>query len=181
VACNPHATSSISFPQCCLMTQRASHMPNPHATSSISFPQCCLTIQRAIHMPRRLFLPSMLLDDAACNPHAASSISSFNAAWRHGVQPTRLVVYFFLQCCLTMWCATHMPHRLFLPLMLLDDAACATHMLCCLFLSLHLVYFFLSMLFDDAACNPHAVWSTHFYFYSYILLDFIRSVLEYNL
>jgi len=53
-------------------------------------------------------------------------------------------------------------------------------MLCCLFLSLYLVYFFLSMLFDDAACNPHAVLFIYFYFYSYILLDFIRSSIIYN-
>ena len=53
---------------------------NPHAMSSISFPQCCLTTQRATHMPHRLFLPLMLLDNAMCNPHAVSSISSFNVA-----------------------------------------------------------------------------------------------------
>ena len=166
----------ISFPLCCLTMQCATHM-----LCCLSFPQCCLTRRHATHTPCRLFLflsvvwrcamqptrhviyffSSVLFDDAACNPHAASSISSLNAAWRHGVQPTCCVVYFFLQCCLMTWHTTHMP--------------------CCLFFSLYLVYFFFSMLFDDAACNPHAVLSIYFYFYSYILLDFIRSVLGYNL
>jgi len=193
-ACNPHATSSIYF-LCAVW--RCGVQPTRRVV--YLFPLCCLTTWHATHTPCHLFLflsvvwwrsvqptrhivyffSSVLFDDAVCNPHAALSISSLNAAWRRGnphaalsissfnvawqrgVQPTCHIVYFFLQCCLMTWRATHMP--------------------CCLFLSLHLVYFFLSMLFDDAAYNPHAVLSIYFYFYLYILLDFIRSVLEYNL
>jgi len=174
VGCTP--CHLISFPLCCLTMRCATH-----TLCHLSFPQCCLMMWRATHALCRLFLflsvawwhgmqptchivyffSSVLFDDVACNPHAMSSISSFNVAWRHSVQPTCSVIYFFLQCCLMTQRATHMP--------------------CCLFLSLHLVYFFLSILFDDVACNPHAVLSIYFYFYSYILLDFIRSVLEYNL
>jgi len=95
---------------------------NPHATSSISFPQCCLMTQHATHMLHHLFLPSMLLDDTVCNPHAASCISSFNVAWWRGIQPTCRVVYFFpsilfisfFPCCLMMRHATHMPCCLFI-------------------------------------------------------------------
>jgi len=54
------------------------------------------------------FFFSMFFDNAACNPHTLLSIS-------------------FPQCCLTMWCATHMPHRLFLPSMLLDNVVCNPH------------------------------------------------------
>jgi len=104
-------------------------------------------------MPRRLFLfifnSSMLFDDTACNPHAASSISFYfqflHVVWRRGVQPTRRVVYFFLfsipPCSLATQRATHMLRHLFL------------------------FIFISSMLFDDVACNPHAPLSIYFYFH----------------
>jgi len=137
VACNPHAMSSISFPQCCLMMQCATHMPchlflflsvvwqrsvQPTCCVVYFFPQCCLTTRCATHTPHCLFLPSMLLDDAVCNPHATLSISSFNVAWWHGVQPTCRVVYFFpsilfisfFPCCLMMRHPTHMLRCLFI-------------------------------------------------------------------
>ena len=132
------------------------------------------TMQCATHMLRHLFLslyvvwwhdvqpthriiyfiPSMLFDDAVCNPHTTSSIS-------------------FSPCFLMMRHATHMPCQLFLSLHVVWWHGMQPT--CCV------IYLVPSMLFDDVACNPHATSSISFYFYSYILLDFIRSVLEYNL
>ena len=91
----------------------------------------------------------MLFGDAACNPHAASSISFYfqflHVVWRRGMQPTCCVVYFFLfsipPCCLV--------------------TRRATHTLCHLFIFI----FISSMLFDDAVCNPHAPLSIYFYFH----------------
>ena len=128
---------------------------NPHAALSILFPPCCLTMWCATHTPHCLFLslyvvwwcrvqptclviyffPSVLFDDAVCNPHAASSIA-------------------FPPCYLMMWHATHMPCHLFLSLHVVWW--CSVQPTCCV------VYFFL-------------------FLFLYILLDFIRSVLQYNL
>ena len=87
------------------------------------------------------FIPSLLFDDAVCNPHTASSIS-------------------FSPCFLMMQHATHMPCQLFLSLHVVwwHDMQPT----CCV------IYLIPSMLFDDVACNPHATSSISFYFYSYI-------------
>ena len=87
------------------------------------------------------FIPSMLFDDAVCNPHTALSIS-------------------FSPCFLMMQHATHMPCQLFLSLHVVwwHDMQPT----CCV------IYLIPSMLFDDVACNPHATSSISFYFYSYI-------------
>ena len=48
---------------------------NPHTMSSNFLSPYCLTMQCATHMLCHLiFNPSILLDDAACNPHAVLSI-----------------------------------------------------------------------------------------------------------
>ena len=108
--------------------------------------------------------PPILSDHAACNPHAASSISfPPHIIWRRGVQPTCHVVYslvLFPPYYLTTWCETHTPRRLFLfpPYYLMTW--CETHTPRHLFL-------FSSILSDDMTI--------------YIPLEFIRSVLHYNL
>ena len=81
------------------------------------------------------FIPSMLFDDVACNPHTALSIS-------------------FSPCCLMTWCAMHMLCYLFLSLHVVWW--CSVQPTCCI------IYFFLSILFADVVCNPHAMLSISF-------------------
>ena len=97
---------------------------------------CCLVIF--------IFNSSMLIDDAACNPHAVSSI---------------LLFFLTFPCRLMMRCATHMPRHLFLsfpifPYCLTMRRANPHAALC--------IFFNFSILFDDAVCNPHAMSSIPF-------------------
>jgi len=90
---------------------------------------------------------------------------SFMIVWRCGVQPTCRVVclfiLYFFHYCLTTWCATHMPCRLFFNFLFHLTTRCATHMPH----RLSSYSLFLSLSFDDTVCNPHAV--------SFIFLFFI--------
>ena len=179
---NPHAMSSISFPPHIIW--RRGVKPTCRVVYLFSSPYY-LTMRCETHMLRRLVLflpilsddavwnphaalsisfPPILFDDAACNPHAVSSISfPPHIIWRRGVQPTRHVVYslvLFPPYYLTMWCETHTPRRLFLfppyYLMMWHE----TH-------TPHHLFLFPSILSDNMAI--------------YIPLEFIRSVLCYNL
>ena len=185
-----HAVSSISFPQCCLMTQRATHTPcclflflsvvwwrgvQPTCRVVYFFPQCCLTTRCATHMPRRLFLSSMLLDDAACNPHAVLSISftpsclflSFHVVWWHSMQPT---------------ChASGKGHLALAVFRCFSWPRASWDILGCLRMSQDALGQLKHLKTARAGWPFPDVLSIYFYFYFYILLDFIRSVLEYNL
>ena len=174
---------------CCLVLfppfiWRCGVQPTRHIVYFFSSPYY-LTMRHETHMPHCLSLflpilsddvvwnphaassisfPPILSDNAACNPHAASSISfPPHIIWRRGVQPTCHVVYslvLFPPYYLTTWCETHTPRRLFLfpPYYLMTW--CETHTPRHLFL-------FSSILSDDMTI--------------YIPLEFIRSVLHYNL
>ena len=182
VVWNPHATLSISFPPHIIW--RRSVKPTCRIVYFFSSPYYLMT-QCETHMPRCLFLflpilsddavwnphaassisfPPILSDDTACNPHAASSISfPPHIIWQCGVQPTRHLVYslvLFPPYYLTTWCETHTPRCLFLFPPYYLTTQCETHTPCHLFL-------FPSILSDDMAI--------------YIPLEFIRSILRYNL
>ena len=88
-------------------------------------PTCCIIY----------FIPSMLFNDVACNPH------------------TTLSIYFSL-CCLMMQCATYMPCHLFISLHVVWW--CSVQPTC------WIIYFFPSMLFNDVVYNPHAMSSISF-------------------
>ena len=162
VVWNPHAASSISFPPHIIWWRGVK--PTCRVIYLFFSPYYLMT-RCETHMLCHLvlFLP-ILSDDAVCNPHAASSISfPPHIIWWRGVQPTRHVVYslvLFPPYYLTMWCETHTPHCLFLfpPYYLMIRHE--THTLRHLFL------------FPSILSNNMAI---------YIPLEFIRSVLHYNL
>ena len=125
-ACNPHAMSSLSSPssttiQCATHRHVIAFFSrfdndtacNPHAVSLLSSP-ALTTMRRAIHMPCRCFLLplqqrcgvqstcrviaffSLFDNDAACNPHAVSLLSSSSSTTMWRATHRRVVTFFSL-------------------------------------------------------------------------------------
>ena len=118
-------------------------------------PSILLMMQCATHTPHCLFL-------------------SLYVVWWCGMQPTCHVIYFFPSMMFDdAVCNPHAPSSIsFPPCRLMMQHA--THMPHCLFLSLHVVWW----------CGVQPICHVVYFFlflFLYILLDFIRNVLEYNL
>ena len=183
-ACNPHAVSSLSFPSS-MTTRRAIHTPCHH----FLFP---LRRRRGVQSTRHVVtFFSLFDDDAACNPHAMSSLSSPSSTTIR--RATHRPVVAFFSCfdddtacnphavsllsspaSTTMRRAIHTPCRCFLlPL----QRQCGVQPTAVLSLSSpsstmtwhathDRVIAFFSLFDDDVACNPHAVSSISFIFIS---------------